>query len=183
MVPLAKTRLEVPLIAEGVIADLRKGCLTSLAEYLRVNRGIPDSRIAAELCELIAGKPSRTKYRVLVIEAPRKKGAPSKTPGKKPTKTQLAQSASFRMHVELGDKPQFAAENAAEKKNTTAGAILRSVNAVEEYEQYTVAQAEEHASREAKHEQVQVMREAALAALRDDTNAALAGPESDKCRD
>ena len=56
-----------PLI---VIADLRKGVLSSLDRYLAQEGGIRDREIAVELRKLISGSKNRTGFRLLVIEHP-----------------------------------------------------------------------------------------------------------------
>jgi hypothetical protein len=69
-----------------VIADLRRGCLTSLERYLSENQGIPDREVALELRKLIIGSQHRSPYRLMVVDHPAKpkskEGRPKKANSK-----------------------------------------------------------------------------------------------------
>lgn len=56
-----------PLI---VLADLRKGSLAILDRYIAQEGGIPDRQVAIEVRKLISGSPSRSRFRLLVVNHP-----------------------------------------------------------------------------------------------------------------
>jgi hypothetical protein len=67
-----KKRINVKKIVHPltVIADLRRGSISSLDRYLSKTKGMIDREVAVELRKLISGSIQRTKYRLIVVEHP-----------------------------------------------------------------------------------------------------------------
>jgi hypothetical protein len=71
--PVVATRMPVSLKSVPsviVIANLRRGSLKSLDQYLRQRKGIADRQIAVELRKLISGSQERSPYRLVVTRHP-----------------------------------------------------------------------------------------------------------------
>ena len=91
-----------------VAADLKKGSIRSLGDYLDYHNGIPDRQVALELGKLLSGSVHDTPYRLLIIEHPdlpkRVGGAPKKK-SNKPTAKQLALARDFE-ESQRGPRPR-----------------------------------------------------------------------------
>jgi hypothetical protein len=86
-----------------VIADLRRGCLDSLNQYLRQEKGNLDRGVMVELRKLISGSRSRTDFRIMVVQhpdSPKDKGGRPGSHLRKPVKIEFDAWRQLRWPVE-----------------------------------------------------------------------------------
>lgn len=118
-----------------VCADLRNGCLESLDEYLRQERGIPDREVALEIRRLISGSILRSQYRIIVIEHPdrpkRKVGRRSRDG--RPSDLAFTVATEFRNGKKKG-QVEALAEELAEKHEIKVDTVYQYVRRVGKYE-------------------------------------------------
>ncbi len=119
-----------------VVADLRNGCLDSLGEYLRQERGIPDREVVLELRKLIAGTHYRSDYRLIVVEHPDRPAAKGGAPKKngRPPDLAFRIAKEYRARWRKGEVESLVKELAKEfgvKDNT----VYKYVGKVKLYEE------------------------------------------------
>lgn len=127
----------VPAHPLVVINDLRRGCLDSLAIYLKEQQGIPDREVAHEVRKLLNGSSRQTPFRVVVIDhpdAPPDLGGRPKSKSHYPTRRDFELTEVYREQFDKIGKVVLAREQAAEKKTVSPRTIQRAVRKVEAHE-------------------------------------------------
>ena len=126
-------RLSLKIHPLVVLADLRKGSLTSLDRYLAQEGGIPDREVAVELRKLISGSRNRSQFRLLVIEHPdgqkNKGGAPA---GKRTSQVERYNKIATRyrqVHADVG-KVWRAKELVADEFGCSPSTVGRAIKEV-----------------------------------------------------
>lgn len=103
-----------------VIADLKKGVVTSLVKYIVEEQKIDDLEILLWLVFLLAGPPEKTKYRLLPVEHPELASKRGRKPNPKPGLTER----------EAGYVEAYDTEYGISGKHTAAIAYAAGVNHV-----------------------------------------------------
>jgi len=148
-----------------VIADLRRGVLTSLDWYLRTSRGMLNRSVAVELRKLIGGSPARSKFRIISIDHPDgpapMKGRPQGSKRVGPSDRQVELANALRLEVARQPKIESAATEVAKAFKVTARTVFRAAAAVRSQERRLLAA-------EANRREVNERIDRALANLRAD---------------
>ena len=135
--PELPRRVRIPLHPMVVCADLRNGCLDSLAAYLKRHKGIADREVALELRKLLVGSASRTPLRIVVVDHPDAhpdSGGRPESKSSYPTEREYELAQAFRDQFALIGKVVLAREEAAETKDVSPRTIQRAVQKVEAHE-------------------------------------------------
>lgn len=117
-----------------VIADLRRGSISSLDRYLARKKGIPDREVLLELRKLISGSIERTRYRLVVVEHPDMPknigGRPMNGAGT-PSGREREIAARFETILETEGKVYIAKEMVAEQFGVSIPTVDRARRKVE----------------------------------------------------
>lgn len=117
-----------------VIADLRRGSISSLDRYLARKKGIPDREVLLELRKLISGSIERTRYRLVVVEHPDTPknigGRPLNDP-ETPSDKEREIAAHFEAILETEGKVWTAKETTAKQLNVSITKVDRARRRVE----------------------------------------------------
>lgn len=152
-----------------VLADLRKGSLTSLTRYLAQEGGIPDRAVAIELRKLISGSVHRSRYRLLVVEHPdrprNKGGRPSKKDEETLDRCRRVVAIYERFLPRVGHKAYIARERVAKRLKCDDATVRRAIRSVRRAQKKAEEQAREEQSSQQAAAETMEHRRAALANL------------------
>lgn len=165
-----RKRISIPPGHPGIVVrDLRRGCLESLEIYLGQERVMWDREVALELRQLIVGRPSRSHYRLLVVEHPDR----PKSKGGRPSQNGRPSDLAFRVAEEfqVAKRPgqvEAAAQLIAETHGIKASTVYTYARMVAEFQREEAAkEIARLRSREASLQR----REEALSKLREETSS------------
>ena len=119
-----------------VIADLRKGNISSLNRYLQQQKGLPDRAVAIELRKLISGSMQRTQYRLIVVDHPDKPKDKGGRPHlkKRPSDKDRAIVDLYRQYLKTEGKAYRAKEEVAATLGISESTVARAIKKVERAE-------------------------------------------------
>ncbi|MES2174623.1 MAG: hypothetical protein V4523_11835 [Pseudomonadota bacterium] len=155
--------------ASVVLADLRRGSLSSLDRYLAKNKGIPDRKIALELRKLISGTSARSHYRLVVVEHP---GAPKDFGGRPPVdKTAPSDrdrqiASRYEELLATEGKAYLAVEMAVHAFGLSKSTIIRAIQKVKHAEREFAERVKMAAVKQIQSDATIQRRSAALEKLR-----------------
>lgn len=143
-----------------VLEDLKRGSLTSLAEYMRETGGIADPEISLALLNLIDGTIDETAFRILVIDHPDKsseKGGRPKTRGISMSETEVALALRFDEALKIEKKHDLALTVVSSGSGVSRSTVSRALRKRETIKQ----QMDEEAARQLRlADTVQMYQEA-----------------------
>lgn len=148
-----------------VVADLRRGSLTSLDRYLAKHKGIPDHLVAVELRKLISGSAERTRYSLIAVEHPRAQksvGGRPKKKGDDVVDRDYDIFEKYMINLATEGKVYLAKETTANEFCVSVDTINRSIKKVERARLAALALAQE----EEERAKIMQRRNDALAKLR-----------------
>jgi hypothetical protein len=119
-----------------VIADLRRGSISSLDRYLSKTKGVIDREVAVELRKLISGPIQRTKYRLIVVEHPQ---TPKDEGGRPKAHMQIPSAKVFAVADEFAElRKRYKAESAvttvAKKHGISHSTVYKYARIVAQYQ-------------------------------------------------
>jgi hypothetical protein len=156
-IPLVRHKKRVNLsYSRAVIADLRRGSISSLDRYLSKTKGVIDREVAVELRKLISGSIQRTKYRLIVVEhpqTPKDKGGRPKAHMPKPSDVAFAVADEFAA-LRKSHHVKSAVHEVEKEYGISASTVYAHAKSVAEYRNTKLrekAEEREHALGPSKH--------------------------------
>lgn len=166
-----KTRIDLkksvhPLM---VLADLRRGSISSLDRYLLKTKGVIDRKVALELRKLISGSIQRTKFRLIVIghpDTPKNKGGRPKATTQEPTVKEFAVADDFKM-LKATMKVDAAAASTVAEHSVGTSTVYKYGAKVRKFRESEDEANSEKLKRESDRQTLLLRRNAARRALMD----------------
>lgn len=172
LIPVTKRIPDGVVLPLVVIADLRRGSISSLNRYLAHEQGIPDRGVALELRKLLSGTIQQTGYRLIVMkhpDTPKDKGGRPPQKSRKPKPKELAVARDFEALRTAGEV-ESAAVATAKTHKIKPSTVYAYSKRVTDYEAALAAKQKKNHLREERRQNLLRRREAALLALARDAN-------------